>query len=89
MPFDRPRSENAQTSSTCTGAHGWIRVDDCVDDRDSVAMVRTNLILGRNARSKALPSIAHAVVIVTFQTHDSKTLAIGLPVGSLPCSMRV
>jgi hypothetical protein len=25
----------------------------------------------------------------TFQTHDSRTLDIGLPTGSLPCSARV
>jgi len=27
--------------------------------------------------------------VVTFRTHDSRTLGIGLPTGSLPCSMRV
>jgi hypothetical protein len=42
-----------------------------------------------SAREKVPPSIAHTVSIVTYQTHDSKTLAIGLPIGSLPWSLRV
>jgi hypothetical protein len=38
---------------------------------------------------KAKLSIAHTVVMVTFQTQDSRALGIGLPTGSLPCSVRV
>jgi predicted RNA polymerase sigma factor len=41
------------------------------------------------ARRKLARYIAHTVVIVTFQAHNSRAFGIGLPTGSFPWSLRV
>src|ERR1700690_790674 len=41
------------------------------------------------ARQKDLRSIAHTVVMVTCQTHNSRAFDIGRPTGSFPWSLRV